>query len=188
MSATFTIPPLPAPDADADSAQRLADVPPAAAKLAVYRVFGHSPAALQGFLSLKNALGEGKLAPLERENIAVLVAQTNGCGYCLAAHAGTFRRLGGSAEELVAARQQQAADARTQSLLDVAAALLRLDGAVDPEPALRARAAGVTDEELLEVAAHVALNVFSNAVNLLAATPLDLPAVPLALEPVPAEQ
>lgn len=183
VSTSFTIAPLPTPDDDADSAARLARLPPAAAKLAFYRVLGQSPAVLQGFLSLKDALGGGRLAPLERESLAVLVAQANGCGYCLAAHAGTFRRLGGSEEALLAARTQRAATPRVQSLLDVGASLLALDGAVDPEPARRARAAGITDEELLEVAAHVALNVFSNAVNLLASTPLDLPPVPLEIEP-----
>lgn len=188
MSSPFTIEPVPAAAPGAEPDPRLAAVPSAAARLAFYRVLGNSPAALQGFLSLKDALASGKLAPIQRESLAVRVAQSNGCGYCLSAHVGALRRFGASPDDVRAAREGRAQDERTQALLDVAGTLLRFDGSgrVDPEPALRARALGVSDEELLETAAHVALNVFSNAVNLLAATPIDLPEVPLELEETPA--
>jgi hypothetical protein len=47
----------------------------------------------------------------------------------------------------------------------------------------RLRARGLTDAEIAEVVAHVALNVFTNYFNLTSGTEVDLPAVP-ALEVV----
>ena len=43
-----------------------------------------------------------------------------------------------------------------------------------------ARAAGVTDAEMVEVVAHVALNVFTNYLNNVADTAVDFPEVPFA--------
>jgi alkylhydroperoxidase family enzyme len=41
------------------------------------------------------------------------------------------------------------------------------------------RAAGFTDAEVVEVIAHVALNLFTNYVNIAFDVPVDFPAVPL---------
>ncbi len=46
----------------------------------------NSPAALTAYLGFAAALGEGKLTGRQREQIAVAVANTNECDYCLSAH------------------------------------------------------------------------------------------------------
>ena len=43
-----------------------------------------------------------------------------------------------------------------------------------------ARAAGITDTEVVEVVAHVALNVFTNYLNNVSQTEIDFPVVSLA--------
>jgi len=50
------------------------------------KLVGHSPAALEGYLSLNGALAKGKLDAKLRESIALAVAEYNGCDYCLSAH------------------------------------------------------------------------------------------------------
>ena len=50
------------------------------------RVFGNSPAALEGYLNLSGALAGGVLNAKIREQIALAVAEINDCGYCRSAH------------------------------------------------------------------------------------------------------
>lgn len=50
------------------------------------KLVSNSPAALEGYLSLNNALGKGSLKPKTRERIALAIAEINGCSYRLSAH------------------------------------------------------------------------------------------------------
>src|SRR5579864_553773 len=51
----------------------------------LFRVLGLSPGALEGYVSLNGALSK-TLDAKTRERIAVTIAQSNGCDYCLSAH------------------------------------------------------------------------------------------------------
>src|ERR1700758_4263945 len=53
----------------------------------LFRLVANSPAALEGYLGMMGALAKGALPAATRERIALAVAEVNGCGYCLAAHA-----------------------------------------------------------------------------------------------------
>lgn len=141
-----------------------------------YRALAHAPAALAAYLSLKERVGAGTLPTDLRERIAVRVAQVNACQYCLGAHVSVLRRLRVPEEEILAARRGSAPDPRQQDALRLVDDLL-----FRRAPARR----GLTEEEALEVAANVALNVFSNAVNRLAGTELDVARVPLSDAPTP---
>jgi hypothetical protein len=52
------------------------------------------------------------------------------------------------------------ANARTAALLDLAVAINRSRGRISDQSVVAARAAGIVDAEIIEVVAHVALNVF----------------------------
>ena len=52
----------------------------------LFRIVGNSPAALEGYLGLNGALAKGALDARTRERIALVVAEANGCDYCLSAH------------------------------------------------------------------------------------------------------
>ena len=58
------------------------------------------------------------------------------------------------------ARQAKAADARKAALLDLAVSINRSRGRISDQSLVAARAAGIADAEIVEVVAHVALNVF----------------------------
>lgn len=149
-----------------------------------YATLAHAPAALDGFLLLKGALEQGSLAPPLRERLAVRVAALHGCDYCLRAHAAALKRQGVDVDEVLAAREGASTEPRAQAILRLTDALVAADArGLAPETVAEARAAGVTDAELLEAAAHVALNTFSNLVNLLAQTELDVPPLPEPASP-----
>ena len=61
--------------------------------------------------------------------------------------------------------------------LNLAAAVVNTRGDVDDSDLVAARAAGLSDEEIAEVVANVALNFFTNFFNRLAHTEIDFPAV-----------
>ena len=57
--------------------------------------------------------------------------------------------------------------------------LVEARGQVSVQDVDTMRAAGFSDEEVVEVVAHVALNLFTNYVNIAFDVPVDFPAVPL---------
>jgi uncharacterized peroxidase-related enzyme len=122
-------------------------------------------------------LDAGALSRAERERLAILTAHRNECGYCLAAHTHAGRAAGLSESELRASRGGAAADRRGAALLRFATAIIDFRGGVPDNELAAARSAGLTDAELLEVVAEVALNTFSNYANRLARPELDFPLV-----------
>lgn len=161
-----------------------------AAQLAVARrMFGgtpnlvttaaHSPAAVGAMLSLFAHLGKASLGAKAGEQIAIAVAQANGCGYCLSAHTAIGALHGLTPGALASARQARASDPKTAALLTLAVAINEARGHIDDATLDQARAAGLSDTEIVEVVAHVALNVFTNYLNSVAETTIDFPEVSL---------
>jgi uncharacterized peroxidase-related enzyme len=140
----------------------------------------HSSAALGAMLSLFANVGKTSLGAKTGELIAIAVAQSNGCGYCLAAHTAIGGAIGLSPAALADARKALSPDPRTAALLDFAVAINQSRGRISDDTLADARAAGITDAEIVEVVAHVALNVFTNYVNNVAGTTIDFPEVPFA--------
>jgi uncharacterized peroxidase-related enzyme len=134
-----------------------------------------SPAALEGYTELTKALARGSFRARVREQIALLVADRNECAYCLAAHEKLAARVGLDAAEIQAARRASAADPKTDALLKLAAAVVDRRGAVTDGELARARAAGLSDGEIVEVVANVALNVFRNYFSLVAGSHVEQP-------------
>lgn len=145
----------------------------------LFRVLGNAPAALQGYLSFNTALADGSLSPKVRELIALAVAETNQCAYCLSAHTFIGGQLGLIQQDLADARQANAADPRSDAILKLARNIVVQRGELGAPELEQARTAGLTDGEIIETVAHVALNIFSNYVNHIAGTVIDFPEVTL---------
>lgn len=143
------------------------------------RVLGNAPAALKGYLNFSTALADGGLSPKVREQIALIVAETNQCGYCLSAHTFIGGKLGLSQQDLANARHANAADPRTDAILKLAHSIVVQRGELGDAGLERARHAGLTDGEIVETVAHVALNIFTNYINHIAGTVIDFPEVTL---------
>ncbi len=159
-------------------AKELFDGPLKGKHLNLFKGMANSPAALQGYLGLAGALNSAKLSGREREIIALVVAQTNECGYCLAAHTTLGKMAGLSEAETVAARRGEFADPRLTALTRFTRAVLDRRGAVSDADLKAFRDAGYTDAHVAEVVASVALNVYTNYFNRLNDTAIDFPPVP----------
>jgi uncharacterized peroxidase-related enzyme len=142
------------------------------------KLVGHSPAALEGYLSLSGALGKGKLNAQMRERIALTVAEYNGCDYCLSAHsylASNAAKL--SSAEIDAARDGRSEDARTEAALQFALRVTESRGRVSDADLAAVRLASFDEAAILEIVANVAVNVLTNYINNVAHTDIDFPVV-----------
>ena len=140
------------------------------------KLVGHSPAALEGYLSLNGALGKGKLSVQLRERIALTIAEYNGCDYCLSAHDYLGRNVAKlSGAELDAARSGRSEDARTEAALQFALRVAQSRGRVTDAEIATLRLAGFDEAEVIEIVANVAVNVLTNYINNVALTDIDFP-------------
>ncbi|MFV2198226.1 carboxymuconolactone decarboxylase family protein [Nocardiopsis sp. LOL_012] len=146
---------------------------------AMFRAVANSPAALTSMWSSFGAFADGALGPALGEQVAVAVANRNSCEYCLAAHTALGRKAGVSREALTAAQDGTSDDPRTAALLRFAQQLVEHRGQVAPEDVQAVRDQGWSDEHIVEVIAQVALNLFTNYINIALDVPVDFPAVRL---------
>lgn len=143
------------------------------------KVLAQSPAALRAFLGLHAIAGDGTLDPRTRERIALAVAERNACEYCVSAHTAIGRKAGLDGAEILANRQGSSSDPKAAAALAFAQALVDTTGDVtDPEVAA-VRAAGHSDAEIVEIIAHVALNIFTNIIGKATRIDIDFPKVAL---------
>jgi uncharacterized peroxidase-related enzyme len=141
----------------------------------LFATIGHSPAALGMILTAMDTLGKGALPAREIEQVNLFTSELNGCGYCVSAHAGLGRRVGLTPDDITAARAGRGANAREQASLDLVRRVVRTGGVGAGLELKTAREAGLSDGEIVEVLAHVALKAFTNAVALVAQTEIDFP-------------
>jgi uncharacterized peroxidase-related enzyme len=143
----------------------------------LYRVIAQSPASLEGVLSLTGALARGRLGPRLREQIALAVAEENGCDYCLSAHTALGRGLQISDAELASARLGRASDPRDDAALRFVQRVMERRGRVGDADLEEVRRAGFDDGQVVELVANAVLNVFTNYLNQVAETEIDFPVV-----------
>jgi uncharacterized peroxidase-related enzyme len=146
---------------------------------AMFRAAAHAPAALASLWGAFGALGGGRLPTALTETLAVAIANRNGCEYCLAAHTALGRKAGVSGVALIDAQAGHSADPRTAAALRFALAVVEQRGPVADADWQALDAAGFTSEERVELLAHVALNLYTNYLNLALDVPVDFPAVAL---------
>lgn len=145
----------------------------------MFRAVANSPAALKSMWGAFGALGGGVLGAKLAEQIAVAVADRNACEYCLAAHTALGQKAGATADEMRAAQDAQSSDPKTRAALHFARKLVSDRGQVSEADVQALHTAGFNNGEIVEIVAHVALNLFTNYVNVAFAVPVDFPAVPL---------
>lgn len=141
------------------------------------RAMASSPAVLDAYLSFSGALQQTQLAANVREQIALAVAEINGCDYCLSAHTAIGGKLGLSKEDVRAARHATSADPKIQAVLALVRQVVLSRGVVNDQALKSARDAGVTHGEIAEVVALTALNIFTNYFNHVADPEIDFPPV-----------
>jgi len=135
----------------------------------MFRAVANSPAALKSMWGAFGALGQGRIGPKLGEQIAVAIADRNDCQYCLSAHTALGRK----------AEAGRSSDPKTAAALAFALKVVENRAQLSDGDVRALREAGFDDGEIVEILAHVALNLFTNYVNVAFDVPLDFPAVQL---------
>lgn len=126
--------------------------------------------------ALHDELMSGPLPATIRELVNIRVSQINGCGFCLALHTRTARRVGVSQDQLdVLAGWRESAlfDEPTQAALQLAEAMI--GGRVD-EVVWKRAAAAFPPEQLTALLYAVALIEAFNRINVTVEMPADVDA------------
>lgn len=142
------------------------------------RTMGNSPALLEGYLNFSGALDHGSLGAKTNKLIALAVAESNQCNYCLSIH--TYlgvNLLKMDAATLEESRSGETNDAKTQAILTFAKVLVNKKGLVNDADVNAVKAAGITEGEVGEIVGQVALNTLTNYFNNTSNTDIDFPLV-----------
>ncbi len=143
----------------------------------IYATMANSPAALEGFLAFSGAMRRGTLSAALAEQIALAVAGQNSCDYCASAHTLLAKRAGVISDEAARNLRGQASDEKTAAIIAFVTTVVEQRGQLTPDQIESLKQAGVTSTELVEVIAHVGLNLFTNYFNHIAGTEIDFPFV-----------
>ncbi len=146
---------------------------------AMFRAVANSPAAIKSMWGSFGALGGGVIPAKLGEQIAVAIADRNACAYCLAAHTALGRKAGATSDEMAAAQMGESADPTTAAALRFALKVVSDRAQVNDADVQSLRDVGFDDGAIVEILAHVALNLFTNYVNVAFAVPVDFPGVKL---------
>ena len=142
------------------------------------RTMGNSTAMLEGYLNLSGALGSGTLGAKTGTLIALAVAESNSCNYCLSVH--TYVGLNMqkiSSAVLEAARRGNSEDARIEAILRFSKILVSKKGMTNDSDINTLTSAGITPAEIAEIIGHVGLNILTNYFNNTSKTEIDFPLI-----------
>lgn len=145
----------------------------------IFTTMANAPATLEGFLGFSGALAKGVLSNEQREAIALALAGVNSCRYCAAAHTFIGGKSGVDSDELERNLRGESAEPKTQAVLRFALSIAKSQGHPSSQELSSMREIGFSDEELIEILSHVALNIFTNYFNESFAVEVDFPPVDL---------
>jgi uncharacterized peroxidase-related enzyme len=142
------------------------------------RSMAQSPAVLEGYLKFSESLSAGELSAKLREQIALVVAESNGCTYCLSTHSAMGQIIGMSQEEILDSRRGESCESKSLTALRFALKLVTKHGQVSDNDLSQIRKGGFSEGAIVEIIANVALNLLTNYFNLVAEPEVDYPTVP----------
>ncbi|RSU54160.1 carboxymuconolactone decarboxylase family protein [Sphingobium yanoikuyae] len=138
----------------------------------------HGPNALKAILAADGVLSAGTLTKQDQETIKLVVSSVVECHYCVAAHSLLGKMTGLSQDAL---RQIRAGaptgDAKRDALVHFVKLLTETKGTISNEEFEAIRAAGYSDEQIVEISLAIAVTVFTNVFNRINDTAIDFPAV-----------
>lgn len=140
----------------------------------LHRVLAESPAALEAYTTLWGIAEKTSFTPVERNVAYLSIIYENECVYCMAGHTNLSRMAKVSEEAIAAVREgRPIADAKLEALRRFAALVTRNRGVVSQAEVESFKAAGYSNQAILDVLVLAATKLISNYTNHLAQTPLD---------------
>ncbi len=134
------------------------------------RVLAGSLTAMKAYFGARSALAHGQLTAGQREQIALAVAEINGSKNCLAAHHDSARKAGLTERDIRLAGLAAATDAKSNAMLGFTMTVVLQRGEVKNEHVKMVRDAGFSDSEIIEIIANIAINIFTNYLDLISKT------------------
>lgn len=139
------------------------------------KVMANSPAVLDSFLAFSTAMGKAQIGGKLHNQVKLTTSETNSCNYCTSILSAVAPSAGLSAEDILAGRTGNSADRRTKAALAFANDVLESRGKVNDQQLAAVRDAGFGDAEIVEIVASLVLGCFTNFLNNVADTELDIP-------------
>lgn len=140
----------------------------------LHKVLAESPAALEAYAALWTIAEKTSFTPVERNIVYLSIIYENECVYCMAGHSNLSRMAKVDDAAIAAVRDgRPIADAKLQALRQFAALVTRNRGVVSQADVAAFKAAGYTNQSVLDVLVLAATKLISNYTNHLAQTPLD---------------
>jgi len=142
----------------------------------LYATMGYSPFALKAFLDFEETLNKGAFHAKEREAIALIVSEVNGCKYCLAAHTMLAMKRGYSQSETMDIRKGKVSDPKLSAIILLAKAIVETKGYPANDLLVSFYSAGFNEAALMELVGLITLRIYTNYVFAISGIPLDFPA------------
>ncbi|MEX3932283.1 carboxymuconolactone decarboxylase family protein [Paraburkholderia phymatum] len=138
----------------------------------------NSPAALQVVLTTGDALSKGALSRKEVEAVKLAISGVADCDYCLAAHSLAGRKAGIAADDIAALREgRDSADAHLNAIAAFARTVSTTRGTVPVEVVDAVKAAGYSNQQIVETLLAIADITFTNLFNRVNDTVVDFPKI-----------
>ena len=139
------------------------------------RVMANSPAVLEGYLSFSQAMGKAKIGEKLHTQTKLATSESNACDYCTSFLNAAGPSAGLTPDDILAGRTASAQDERTDAALKFARAVLEHRGKVTGDQLKAMRDVRFDDAQIVEIVASVVLGCFTNFLNNVADTELDIP-------------
>ena len=139
------------------------------------KTMANSPVVAEAYINFWNLMEQSVLPITLREQIALHVAESNGCSYCVSAHCAISKSAGLRDEEVRDGRLGHSPDVKINSALEFTTSVVENRGQVKTEEVEKLRDAGFSDQEISEIVALVVFTIFSNYFNNVAGTVNDFP-------------
>jgi uncharacterized peroxidase-related enzyme len=140
---------------------------------AMIHLMANSPPVLDAYLHFNHGLEGTTLSAETRALITVAIAEMSGCDYTLSLGMALAKRQGVTDAALQAARFGRSPETKTDDTLQFATSIVRHSGRVPQTDIEGLRKRGFSDQEIVDIIAAVALNIFRNYFNLVAGTDID---------------
>jgi AhpD family alkylhydroperoxidase len=121
-------------------------------------------------------MGRAAIGEKLHHQVKLAASEANACPYCTSILCALGAQAGLTADDLLEARSARAEDTRTDAALKFARAVLETRGKVEDDELRAVRGAGFGEAEIVEIVASVVVGCFTNFLNNVAATDLDIPA------------
>ena len=138
-------------------------------------VLANAPVALETYLKVSEINSRASLSLAEREVVQITAARLNGCEFCVVGHSAIAVKKAGLdvATTIFLQQGRPTNDARLDAVLYFTSAVIAARGAVDDAALQALRAAGFSEEQVLEVVLGVSLATLCNYANVLAQSPVN---------------